>query len=117
MEYPKQITPLKPKYPVDRTEAIPKHLTRVEPFFCRCETFHFSPKQKIGTFFRRLLRGTGGFLLVFIFISWSVNAGVALRLYYRDIPGDAVTDLTNHSSFPNHPTSAEPLTESLETAT
>jgi hypothetical protein len=47
-------------------------------------------------------------------MSFSTHAGVALRLYYKDIPGGNVSDLTNHSSFPNQPSSSEPITESLE---
>src|SRR4051812_46699640 len=45
------------------------------------------------------------------------HAGVALRLYYNDIPGETVADLINDSSFPNRPTSAEPINQSLEKLT
>src|SRR5688572_2802846 len=56
-------------------------------------------------------------LFLLVWIDHSANAGVALRLCYREIPGETVAHLTNHSAFPESPDWAEPITESLEKLT
>lgn len=47
-------------------------------------------------------------------ISLTANAGVALQLFYRNIPGLNVADLRKAPSFPDKPTSAEAITSGLE---
>src|SRR5688572_141909 len=55
-------------------------------------------------------------LLVINFILCA-DAGVALRLYYGDIPGGPVSDLTAHPSFPERPMAAEVVSDALEILT
>jgi hypothetical protein len=52
--------------------------------------------------------------LLFLVAASPMKAGVALRLFYNNIPGDPVANLTNHTNFPDRPNSAEPLTQVLE---